>query len=372
MVSQRDLYEVLGIPRDAPAAEIKRAFRRLAMEYHPDRNKAPDAEAKFKQANAAYEILSDPEKRARYDRFGPAGVGGAGAQGFEGFQGFGGFGDIFDAFFRGTATRRAAPQRGADLQARLAISFEEAVFGTEKEITYERTETCADCRGTGQVRGAKRETCSECQGSGELRRVQSSLFGQFVNVTTCTTCRGEGTVVTDPCRTCRGRGLRRNTVTRAVRIPAGVDTGSQIRLSGEGDAGARGGPAGNLYVDLQVQPHERFKRVEDDLVYDLPLNVAQAALGSKVEVPTLEGETIDLELRPGVQHGDVHVIRSYGVPHLRGGGRGDLLVRLHVVTPTKLSDEQRELMQQLAKMLGTPDVPKDNGNIFDRLRDAFS
>jgi molecular chaperone DnaJ len=372
MVRQRDLYEVLGVSRDAPAAEVKRAFRRLAMEYHPDRNKEPDAETRFKEVNAAYEVLSDPEKRSRYDRFGLAGVGGAGAQGFSGFEGFSGFGDIFDAFFRGTATRRAAPQRGSDLQARLNISFEEAVFGAEKEITYDRTEACSECRGTGQVRGSERGTCPECQGSGELRRVQSSLFGQFVNVTTCGTCRGEGSVVTDPCRTCRGRGQRRRSVARKVKIPAGVDHGSQIRLTGEGDGGARGGPAGNLYVDLQVQPHEHFKRIEDDLVYDLPLNVAQAALGSKVVVPTLDGEEIDLELKPGVQHGDVHVARGYGVPHLRGAGRGDLLVRLHVVTPTRLTEEQREIMQQLSEMLGTPDVPKGNGNgFFDRLRDAF-
>jgi molecular chaperone DnaJ len=374
MTTQADLYDTLGVPRDATQADIKRAFRRLAMQYHPDRNKEAGAEDRFKQINAAYEVLSDPEKRQRYDRFGLSGVGAGGAQGFSGFETFTGFGDIFDAFFRGTATRRAGPQRGADLQARFRVSFEEAVFGTDKEITFERTETCGDCRGTGQVKGSQRGTCSECKGSGELRRVQQSLFGQFVNVTTCATCRGEGTVVTDPCKTCRGRGLRRNTVTRVVKVPAGVDHGAQIRLAGEGDAGMRGGPAGNLFIELEVEPHEHFRRVDDNLVYELPLNIAQAALGATVNVPTLDGADVEVELKPGVQHGDVQVLRGKGVPHLRGSGRGDLLVRLHVVTPTKLTEEQRQLVEQLASVLGTPEVPRNGatGGIFDRIREAFS
>jgi molecular chaperone DnaJ len=375
MTTQADLYETLGVPRDASSADIKRAFRRLAMQFHPDRNKEPGAEDRFKQVNAAYEILSDPEKRARYDRLGMAGVGAGGAQGFSGFEGFTGFGDIFDAFFRGTATRRAGPQRGSDLQARLRVTFEEAVFGADKEITYERTETCPDCRGSGQTKGSQRGTCPECKGSGELRRVQQSLFGQFVNVTTCGTCRGEGTVVTDPCKTCRGRGMRRNTVTRGVKIPPGVDHGAQIRIAGEGDSGLRGGPSGSLFIELDVAPHEQFHRVEDNLVYELPLNIAQAALGAKVNVPTLDGDETEVELKPGVQHGEVHVIRGRGVPHLRGSGRGDLLVRMHVVTPTKLTEEQRRIVEQLATVLGTPEVPRGNGannGLFDRIREAFS
>jgi molecular chaperone DnaJ len=374
MTTQADLYETLGVARDASQAEIKRAFRKLAMQYHPDRNKEAGAEDRFKQINAAYEVLSDPEKRQRYDRFGMSGVGAGGAQGFSGFETFTGFGDIFDAFFRGTASRRAGPQRGSDLQARFRVSFEEAVFGTEKEITFDRTEACPDCRGSGQVKGSQRGTCPECKGSGELRRVQQSLFGQFVNVTTCSTCRGDGTVVTDPCKTCRGRGLRRNTVTRLVKVPAGVDNGAQIRLAGEGDAGQRGGPSGNLFIELQVEPHEHFRRVDDNLVYELPLNIAQAALGASVEVPTLDGDPVALDMKPGVQHGDVQVITGKGVPHLRGSGRGDLLVRLHVVTPTKLTEEQRQLVEQLASVLGTPEVPRNgaNGNLFDRIREAFS
>ncbi len=365
-----NLYEILGLSRDASADEIKRAYRRLAMEYHPDRNKSEDAETRFKQVNQAYEVLSDPEKRARYDRFGAAGIGNGGAQGFSGFEGFGGFGDIFDAFFRGTASRRAGPQPGADLRATLEITLEEAVFGTDKEISYHRTERCPDCRATGQKDGAPKPQCSECDGAGELRRVQQSLFGQFVNVATCPRCRGEGQVVSDPCGTCRGNGLRRQQVTRTIKIPAGVDDGAQIRLSGEGDAGPRGGPSGNLYVELTVQPHDQFRRVDQNLVYDLPLNIAQAALGTEVTVPTIDGEEEELKLKPGVQHGEVHVIRERGVPHLRGSGRGDLLVRTHVVTPTKLSAEQKKLLAQLADSLGTPDVPE--GSFFERLRDAFS
>lgn len=373
MTSQADLYDTLGVARDAAPADIKRAFRRLAMEYHPDRNKTDGAEQRFKQINAAYEVLSDPEKRSRYDRVGLAGVGAGGAQGFEGFQGFNGFGDIFDAFFRGTATRRAGPQRGADLQTRLNVSFEEAVFGTEKQLTYERTETCPDCRGSGQTKGAQRETCAECKGSGELRRVQQSLFGQFVNVTACSTCRGEGTVVTDPCLTCRGRGVRRQSVTRAVKIPAGVDSGAQIRLVGEGDSGLHGGPSGSLFIELEVQPHEQFRRVEDSLVYELPLNIAQAALGTTARIPTLDGDEVEVELKPGVQHGEIHTLKGRGVPHLRGAGRGDLLVRLHVVTPTKLSPEQRRVLEELSVTLGAPDLPKEQGaGFFDRIRDAFS
>ncbi len=365
-----DLYGILGVARDASQDELKRAFRRLAMEYHPDRNKSEDAEARFKQVNAAYEILSDPEKRARYDRFGMSGVGGSGAQGFAGFEGFGGFGDIFDAFFRGTASRRAGPQQGADLRATLTLTLSEAVFGVEKEITYDRTERCNDCRSTGQADGAERPACTDCNGTGEIRRVQQSLFGQFVNVAACGRCRGEGSMVTDPCKTCRGNGLLREQKTRAVKIPGGVDEGSQIRLSGEGDAGPRGGPHGDLYVELAIEPHEVFRRADHNLVYDLPLNIAQAALGSEVEIPTLEGDEVELKLKPGVQHGEIHVVKGRGVPHLRGSGRGDLLVRTHVVTPTKLNNEQKELLKQLAGSLGTPDVPESS--LFERLKDAFT
>lgn len=372
MAQTDDLYGTLGVARDASPDDLKRAYRKLAMEFHPDRNKDEGAEAKFKEINAAYDVLSDPEKRARYDRYGAAGVGGAGAQGFSGFEGFGGFGDIFDAFFRGTASRRSGPQPGSDLRADLTIGLEEAVFGTEQEIAFHRTERCPDCKATGQVGGGERQTCPECQGSGELRRVQQSLFGQFVNVTACNRCRGEGTIVTDPCQTCRGQGLRRVRVTRTLKVPGGIDDGSQMRLAGEGDAGPRGGPHGNLYVEVHVRPHEQFTRQDDHLIYELPLNIAQASLGLEAAVPTLDGDTVPLKLKPGVQHGEVHVIKGRGVPHLRGNGRGDLLVRTHVVTPTTLNKDQKDLLKRLAESLGTPEIPDDDPSLFSRIRDAFT
>ncbi|MDA0256757.1 MAG: molecular chaperone DnaJ [Chloroflexi bacterium] len=371
MTAQHDLYDALGVSREASQEEIKRAFRKLAMEFHPDRNKEEGAESRFKQIAGAYEVLSDPEKRGRYDRFGAAGVNGGQAQGFQGFEGFAGFGDIFDAFFRGTASRRAAPQRGADLRLELELDFAEAVFGVEHELVFDRIEACAECRATGQRSGTEPATCPECEGQGEIRRVQRSLFGQFVNVATCTRCRGEGRIVTEPCAECRGRGERRVEARRTVKIPAGVDEGSQIRLSGEGDAGSHGGPPGNVYVQLAVHPHEHFRRAGDDLLYELPLNVAQAALGVTVEVPTLEGDAVALDIAAGTQHGELLPLRGRGVPHLRGSGRGDLVVRAHVVTPTKLSAEQRELMQQLAESLGTPSVPGDGASLLGRIRDAL-
>ena len=372
MTAQHDLYDVLGVPHGAPQEDVKRAFRKLAMEYHPDRNKDEGAEERFKEIAAAYDVLSDPEKRGAYDRFGMAGVEGNGRQGFADADSFAGFGDIFDAFFRGTGTRRASAQRGADLRATLTIDFTEAVFGAEREIEFERTEACEDCRGRGQAAGKPLAVCSDCDGAGEIKRVQQSLFGQFVNLATCTRCGGEGQMITDPCPPCRGRGLRRVRAKRAVKVPAGVDDGAQMRLSGQGDAGARGGPAGNLYVTLRVEAHKLFAREDHDLMYELPLNVAQAALGTSATVPTLEGEQIELEVQPGTQHGQIFVLRRKGVPHLRGAGRGDLLVRIHVVTPTKLSDEQRALMEQLAESLGTPSIAGDDGSLFERIRDAFS
>ena len=299
MTTQQDLYEVLGISRDASQEEVKRAFRKLAMEHHPDRSREEGAEERFKEIAAAYEVLSDAEKRTAYDRFGLAGVDRNGQQGFAGFDGFSGFGDIFDAFFRGTGARRSGVQRGADLRSTLVLEFAEAVFGAEREIEFERTEGCGECRGNGQAAGKPLAVCPECEGAGEIRRVQQSLFGQFVNLATCNRCGGDGRIVTDPCSQCRGRGLRRRRTKHVVTIPAGVDDGSQMRLSGVGDAGLHGGPDGNLYVTLQVKPHETFARVDSDLIFDLPLNVAQAALGTTAEVPTLEGDAVKLEGEAG-------------------------------------------------------------------------
>ena len=368
MTTQTDLYDVLEVPREATQEDIKRAFRKKAMEFHPDRNKAEDAESRFKAVSAAYEVLSDPEKRGAYDRFGMAGVGN-GAQGFSG-QDFGGFGDIFDAFFRGTGGRRAGPQRGNDLRTTMTMAFEDAVFGVERELEFERVEVCTECRGKGQAGAKPLETCPECEGSGELRRVQQSLFGQFVNVASCGRCGGEGVVVTDPCKQCRGRGNQRVKAKKTVKIPGGIEEGQTLRVSGEGDAGHRGGPAGNLYVELAVAPHEHFIRQGNNLVFDLPVNIAQAAIGAQVTVPTLDGEDRDVQLEPGTQHGRILPLKGLGVPHLRGNGRGDLLVRVNVITPTKLDDEQRLLLEQLAESLGTP--AEHESGLFDRIRDAFT
>ena len=370
MAIKRDYYEVLGIDRSASDAEIKRAFRKLAFKYHPDRNRDDGAEEKFKEVNEAFEVLSDPARRASYDSFGHVGEGFG--PGFANSDIFHGFGDIFDAFFSGgatTATRRG-PQRGTDLRYGLTISFEEAVFGCEKKIEIERTENCSLCHGAGSKPGTQPSQCPECNGTGQVRRMQRSIFGRFVNVTICPSCSGDGRIVTDPCPQCRGSGKEQKRCRVAVKVPAGVDDGSQIRLSGEGDAGTRGGGPGNLYIVLSVKEHAFFKRQGDEVLYDLAINFAQAALGNEVEVPTVDG-TFSLKVPPGTQTGNLFRLKGKGVPHLRGGGRGDQIVLVHVVTPHTLDEHQRELFEELAKSLGAASVPKDQKGFFQRLKNAF-
>ena len=347
--TRRDLYEVLGLDRTASTDAIKRAFRRLAMEYHPDRNKEPGAEERFKEISQAYEVLSDPEKRQTYDRFGIVGD-----RGYDAFSGFGGLGDIFDSFFGGTFTQqRRGPQRGGDLRYAMTIDFVEAVFGCEKEVEITRSEMCQECRGLGSAPGSDPVRCDACGGTGQVRRVQQSVFGQFVNIAGCERCRGEGRIVTNPCRVCRGSGSERRTRTLVVKIPAGVDDGSQLRLSGEGEAGTRGGSSGNLYVALRVRPHKVFTRDEDDIIQQFDLNIAQAALGARVTVTTLEGPE-EIEIERGVQTGDIVRLRGRGAPRLRRGGRGDMIVQLNVAVPTSLNAEQKKLLHQLAESFGTP------------------
>lgn len=367
---QTDYYEILGVSRTASAEEIKRAFRRLAMQYHPDRNRDHGAEAKFKEVNEAYEVLSDPDKRAAYDRFGHAGVNGMGERPFEGFGNFGGFGDIFDAFFGGAARTRRGAQRGRDLHDTITISFEEAAFGVEKEIEVTRLENCTICGGRGSEPGSQPERCPSCNGAGEVRRVQQSIFGQFVNVATCERCHGEGRVITKPCKECRGAGRERRQRKLRVKVPAGVDNGSQMRLSGEGEAGSNGGGPGNLYLAITVEPHALFERDGDDLIFDLPINFAQAALGDEVEVPTLEGKS-SIKLAAGTQSGRVVQLKEKGIPHLRGGGRGDELVRVRVITPQNLTKEQRKLLEQLSSSLGKAVMPQEDKGFFDRIKDAL-
>ncbi|MBM4464191.1 MAG: molecular chaperone DnaJ [Chloroflexi bacterium] len=370
MSSKRDYYEVLGVGRSASQDEIKKAYRRLARQYHPDVNKSPDAEARFKEINEAYQVLSDQEKRATYDRFGHAGVQGRWGDVSDFGFGFGGFGDIFeDLFGFGPRTRtRRAPGRGADLRYDLTISFEEAVFGCERELEIPRYETCPRCRGSGAEPGTSPIRCPQCNGSGEVRRTQQSIFGSFINVTTCPRCGGEGEVVNTPCGECRGQKRVRVTRTISVKVPAGVDNGTQIRLAGEGEPGVYGGPPGNLYVVVSVKPHRYFRRQDNNVILELAINVAQAALGDEVTVPTLEGEE-KLVIPAGTQTGKVFRLRGKGVPYLRRNGRGDQLVIVQVAVPTDLSDEQKRLFKDLAKTLGKEVIPQEEKSLLEKIVD---
>lgn len=371
---KQDYYDVLGVARGASAEEMKKAFRRLAMQFHPDRNQEAGAEARFKEVNEAYEVLSDPEKRALYDRFGHAATqGGADgfARGFEGF-GFGGLGDIFDAFFGGAQGRtQRGPARGADARRSMTLTFSEAVFGVDKEFDIQSAELCSVCNGLRAEPGTEPERCAQCGGSGEVRRAQQSIFGQFVNVAMCDKCRGEGRVVTHPCKNCRGIGREKRKRRLSVKIPAGVDDGSQMRLTGEGELGNHGGPRGNLYLQLNVKPHEVFRRDEDDLILDLDLNFAQVGLGDEVDVPTIDGEPHSLRIPAGTQTGETFVVRGKGVPHLRGGGRGDMIVHAIVTTLANPTKEQKELLKQLAASMGTTVKPQEDRGIMGKLKDAL-
>lgn len=347
MQTKRDYYEVLGVDRNASTEEIKKAFRKLAFQYHPDRNKDDGAEEKFKEVNEAYQCLSDPDRRASYDQFGHSGEEGIFGRGFEGFD-FGGLGNIFDAFFGGGATTtRPGPRQGTDLRYHLNITFEEAAFGVEKEITIARTEVCTQCQGVGAKPGTQPSQCPDCNGSGQVRRVQRTIFGRFVNTSTCGRCHGEGRIITEPCPQCRGTGREKVKRDIKVKVPAGIDNGQQIRLGGEGEVGMRGGPAGNLYIAVSVQEHEFFIREGDDIHYELPLNFVQAALGAEVEVPTLEG-TEKLKIPAGSQTGAIFRLKGKGFPHLRRGGQGDQMVSLRLITPDSLNKKQRQLLSELA------------------------
>jgi len=350
MATKQDYYGVLGVSRDASEEEIKRAFRRLAFQCHPDHNKAPRAEETFKELNEAYEVLSHPEKRAAYDRQQEWG------EAFGGF-GAGGLGDIFESFFGGVGTQvRRAPQRGTDRHYSLTLSFEEAIFGCDKEIGMERLVVCSVCRGRRARPGSQPDTCPQCRGRGQVQRVQQSVFGRFVHITACEHCSGEGRVVTDPCPQCGGRGREKLRKRLVVSIPAGGEDGSRLHLPGHGDVGERGGPPGDLYIDLTVKPHRHLRREGEDLVLELPINLTQAALGDRMEIPTLEGPHA-LHVPPGSQSGQVLRVKGRGVP--RGRGRGDLLVRLNVLTPKTLDKKQRQLLEELARTLEKPKLVDD-------------
>jgi molecular chaperone DnaJ len=373
-MTQRDYYEILDVPRSASTDDLKAAFRKLARQFHPDVNKEPDAEEKFKEINEAYAVLSDPDKRAAYDRFGHAGVRGAGgAQDFNvDFTDFADiFGDLFGFGGMGRTNRRSRnmPRRGDDLQVRLELTFEESVFGVEKEIEVTRDEICATCNGSGAEPGTSPVRCTTCNGSGEVRQVRQTILGSMVQVATCPTCRGQGETITTPCHTCQGRGLERKTRKKIVSIPGGVDTGNQIRLASEGQPGVNGGPAGNLYILIQVKPHQFFRRRDFDILLDLNINIAQAALGAEVEIPTVDG-LAKLKIPTGTQPGKVLTLRSKGIPHLRGNGRGDQKVIVNVEVPTRLNAEQRGLFEQLAKSLGSEVRPQER-SFLDWLKETL-
>jgi molecular chaperone DnaJ len=364
--TERDLYEVLGVPRGASDAEIKRAFRKLAQQWHPDVNDQPEAAARFKEASEAYQILSDPERRQRYDMFGRAGVDG-GAAG-TGFEGFGGFSDIFDAFFGGASAgsaRRGRPQPGSDLRYDLRITFEEAIKGTEKEIDFRALGRCETCDGSGAAPGSEARTCPQCEGRGEVRSIRQTMLGQMVNVSACPRCRGEGKIIETPCETCRGDGRTERKRTLRVTIPAGIDEGHQIRLTNEGEVGPRGGPPGSLYVAVHVAPHPTLKREGTELYYEATISIAQAALGTTLTVPTVDGSE-EVEIKPGTQPDTTIRLRGKGVPHLRrSGSRGDLHVLVDVEVPKKLSKKQRELLEAFARESG--DHVGGHGGILDKL-----
>jgi molecular chaperone DnaJ len=370
-MSNRDYYDTLGLGRNANDDEIKAAFRKLARQYHPDVNKEDGAEERFKEINEAYGVLSDRDKRSRYDRFGKEGLGNMG-----GFRDYTvDFGDIFEELFgqfgfsTGRGASRRSPRRGRDLQMQVNLTFEEAVFGVEKEIEFQREETCSRCNGNGAEPGTSPVKCSTCNGQGEVRQVRQTFLGQMVQTATCPTCDGRGETISSPCTTCRGSGLERKTVNKKVQIPAGVDRGTQIRLAGEGGPGVYGGPHGNLFLMLEVKPHKFFKRRENDILLNLDINVAQAVLGAEIEVPTLDGDE-KLKIPSGTQPGKVFHMRGKGVPHLRRKDRGDQLVIVNVAIPTKLNKEQRELFEKLAESLGTTVRPQEKG-FLDWLNEAF-
>ncbi len=374
--SKRDYYDVLGISRGATEEDIKKAFRKLALEFHPDRNRSDGAEDRFKEVNEAYQVLSDSRKRATYDRLGHSAAGGNGGRGFDGFDaGAGGFGDIFDAFFGGgfgeqTRARPNAPRRGNDLRATIATTFEEAAFGVEKEIEIERIDICARCNGGRSEPGSGSTMCSNCSGSGQVRRSQQSFFGQFVQVTPCGVCRGEGSIINDPCGQCRGAGRERRNQKLAVTIPAGIDDGIQIRLNQEGEAGLNGGKPGDLYVVIRVQDHELFQRDDTDIHLPLSLSILQATLGARINVPTLDGEE-ELVIPPGTQPGDSFIIKGKGVPFIHSGRRGDQIVTAKVKIPTALNDEQRQLLEELAESMGEKDIGNGGKGLFDKFKDVF-
>ena len=375
-----EFYGLLGVPRDASEEDIKKAYRKAAMEFHPDRNPAPDAEAKFKEIAEAYEVLRDPDKRAAYDRYGKAGVNGSAGGGGGGFhhvdlsealnifmRDFGGMGGL-ESLFGGGARDPSESRRGQDIRVTVKLSLLEVATGAKRTVKLKTYVNCATCTGTGGAKGSRPTRCSTCGGQGEVRRTSRSMFGQFVSVAPCPTCTGEGTVVTNPCEVCRGDGRTRGERTVAVEIPAGVSSNNYITLRGQGAVGRRGGPAGDLLVMIEVKGDDRFERQGDDLFYDLSLSFSQAALGVSIEVPTPYGAE-KVTIPGGIQPGTTWKLKGKGLPRLGQGGIGDFNIRVSVWTPENLSEPQRAAFIELAKVEGDP--PKESGSFWARLKEAL-
>lgn len=374
-MNNTEYYDRLGLSKDASQDEIKRAYRKLSKKYHPDINKEPGAEEKYKEILEAYETLSDAQKRAAYDQYGPDGANGFSGQGsfggFDGAAGFGGFEDIFSSFFGGGATRNPnSPRQGDDLQYRVNLSFEEAVFGAEKEIHYNREVTCKTCSGSGAKPGTSPVTCGRCHGHGVINVDTQTPLGMMRRQVTCDVCHGTGQEIKDPCQTCHGTGREKQSHKVSVKIPAGVETGQQIRLAGQGEAGFNGGPYGDLFVVINVNPSDKFTRDGSTIYYTLNISFVQAALGDTVEVPTVHGN-VEMVIPAGTQTGKTFRLKGKGAPRLRGGSQGDQLVTVKIVTPTKLNDAQKEALLAFAKASGDEKVAPQKKGFFNKVKDVL-
>ncbi len=374
---RKDLYEALGLQKGASDEEIKKAYRKLAKKYHPDLNPGDKtAEEKMKEVNAAYEILSDPEKKARYDQFGHAGVdpsyGGGGGQ-YSGFEDFD-LGSIFDSFFgggmSGGQTRRSGPRKGESIRASVTLTFEEAAFGCQKQITVNRVETCPDCGGSGAKAGTSAETCPDCHGTGQIKTTQRTILGMMSTSSPCSRCRGTGKIIKDPCPSCRGAGSLRKQRMITVQIPAGIDHGQTISVRGEGNAGQNGGPAGDIFVTVNVTPHEIFKRRGQDVMVELPVTFVQAALGAELEAPSIDGK-ISYNMPEGTQPDTVFRIRGKGIPNLNGRGRGDQFIKVKIEIPRNLTREQKDILRQFEETAGDAQFGEKKG-FFEKMKDLFN
>ena len=374
-MNNTEYYDRLGVSKDASQDEIKRAYRKMSKKYHPDINKEPGAEEKYKEVQEAYETLSDDQKRAAYDQYGPDGANGFGGQGgfggFDGGAGFGGFEDIFSSFFGGGATRNPnAPRQGDDLQYRVNLSFEEAIFGAEKEVHYNREATCKTCSGSGAKPGTSPVTCGRWHGQGVIKVDTQTPLGMMRRQVTCDVCHGTGQEIKEPCQTCHGTGHEKQSHKVSVKIPAGVETGQQIRLAGQGEAGFNGGPYGDLFVIINVNPSDKFTRDGSTIYYTLNISFVQAALGDTVEVPTVHGN-VEMTIPAGTQTGKTFRLKGKGAPRLRGGSQGDQHVTVKIVTPTKLNDAQKEALLAFAKASGDEKIAPQKKGFFNKVKDAL-